>query len=553
MGQALLWHDAFTVGDVLVRGAERHPQSLAVVVGDDGRTYRELLDGAMRAARSLSGLGVRRGQHVGILMPNCHDFLDVLFGASLLGAVIVPINARFKAREIAHVVGNGDVDVLVTSDMIDTHADYVALLHEALDGLAGASDPFALDLPAAPRLRSVVLLGRRTTPGMLDDATFRGLAAGVSEESVDRQRSTVAMRDVAIMMFTSGTTAMPKGCPMSQEGLVRTAVVAGRTRFDLTAEDRFWDPLPMFHMSAILPLLATLDAGAAFLSLLHFTPEVGLAQMRDHGATASWSSFPAVAQALLNHPDYHADTWANLRFINNVAPPDTLREMQARMPHTVQVSSYGCTETGGCVSTNELSDTLEQRTTTCGRPYDGIELEIRDLETDATVAPGERGEILVRGYSVFEGYYKDPELTRERFTDDGWFRTGDIGTWDPEGRVVYLGRTKDMLKVGGENVAALEIESVLATHPAVSIAAVVGVPDPKYMEVPAAFVELRPGFDTAADELLDHCRASLARFKVPHHVRVVAEWPMSATKIQKYKLAEQLTLELRRDRAVAGG
>jgi fatty-acyl-CoA synthase len=484
-------------------------------------------------------------------MPNCIDFLHTFFGAALLGAVAVPINARFKPRELGHVIADGDLEVLVTSDIIAEHVDYVALLHETLPGLDAAPDPLALDLAAVPRLRTVVLLGAAGAPGMVDRSSFAALAGDVPADEIDVRRSRVAMRQVALMMYTSGTTAMPKGCPLSHEALVRTSVIAGRTRFGFTAADRFWDPLPMFHMSAILPLIGVMDAGAAFLSMTHFEADAALAMLDAEGATVSFATFPAVTQALLNHPDYHPDRWRRIRIINNVAPADTMRAMQAQMPHTIQISAYGCTECAGVVAFNEPTDTPEQRATTCGRPFDGIELGIRDLETGEPVGTGERGEIVVRGFNLFEGYYKDPELTAARIDADGWFHTGDIGALDADGRVSYLGRTKDMLKVGGENVAAVEIESHLGSHPAVSIVAVVGVPDPKYMEVPAAFVELRPGWDVGADELIEHCRKGLARFKVPHHVRFVTEWPMSATKIQKFRLAERLAAELEAERSGA--
>jgi fatty-acyl-CoA synthase len=548
------WHDVYTLPDLLARAAERDPEGDAVIFPDARVSYRELDARAVAAARSLAALGVRPGSYVGILMPNCIDFLDVFFGTALNGATPVPINSRFKARELRHVIIDSDMEVLVTSDIIAEHADYVALLHEALTGLADTQPPEALALPQAPALRSVVLVGSTGAPGMLDRAPFEALAPRVGAEEIAVRRSRVALRSIALMMYTSGTTAVPKGCPLSHEALVRTSVVAGRTRFRFTREDRMWDPLPMFHMSSILPLIGVMDAGGAFLSMTHFDPDKALEMMDAEDATMSFATFPAITQALLNHPEYHADRWKRVRLINNVAPRDTLRDMQRRMPHTTQISAYGCTECGGVVAFNDPDDTPEQRVTTSGRPFDGIEVGIRDLETGAPLAPGQRGEIVVRGYNLFEGYHKDPEKTAAQIDSDGFFHTGDIGELDPEGRISYLGRVKDMLKVGGENVAAVEIESYLGTHPAVSICAVVGVPDPKYVEVPAAFVELRPGHQATEEELIEHCRGGMARFKVPRYVRFVTEWPMSATKIQKFRLAEQLSRELEEERrAVPSG
>jgi fatty-acyl-CoA synthase len=538
------WQEVVRFADLLLRAAERDPDHEAVVFPSGRVTYGELEQRAFAVARSLRAMGVGPRSRVGILMPNCLEFVELLFGVSLLGGVMVPINARFAPRELGYVVENGDLEVVFTSDEVVAHVDYVARLQEALPTLSQLPRGAALDLPEAPDLRAIVLFGDREVPGMMRGSEFVALAEQESEDAVLRCHRQTPVRSVALMMYTSGTTAMPKGCLLSHEALVRTAVVAGRTKFHFTPEDRFWDPLPMFHMSTILPIIGLFDGGATFLSMPHFEATAGLRMLDEEHATISFATFPAITQALLNHPDYHPDRWRGVRIINNVAPPDTLREMQARMPHTVQISSYGLTECGGVVSFNDPEDTPDERATTSGIPFDGIELEVRDLVTGERAADEAPGEIVVRGYCVFEGYHKDPVRTAEVLDADGWFHTGDIGALTAEGRIRYLGRTKDMLKVGGENVAAIEIESYLGTHPAVSIVAVVGVPDPKYMEVAAAFIELRPGQQLTEEEILEYCRQGLARFKVPRHVRFVEEWPMSATKIQKFRLQEQLTLEL---------
>ncbi len=538
------WQEVMRFGDLLTRAAALHPDRDALVFAEQSFTYRELEARALSAARALVASGVGPGSKVGILMPNCPAFVEMLFGISLTGAVIVPINARFAARELGYVIENGDLDLLITSDIAAEHSDYVQRLQEALPGLSAMAPGATLDLACAPRLRSIVLIGEREAPGMIDYEVFAARAQEVDQDAVMELHRRTAVRSVALMMYTSGTTAHPKGCLLSHEALVRPALISGRRKFRLDAEDRFWDPLPMFHMSAILPLIGVFDAGASFISMTHFEAQQALELIDRERASVLYPSFPAIAQALLNHPSYHPDRWAGVRTILNVAPPDTLRAMQAMTPHSVQISSYGCTECGGVVCFNDLDDSLEQRCTTSGTPFTGMEVQIRDLESGALAATGERGEILVRGYGVFDGYHKDPERTAQALDEEGWFHTGDVGSLDAEGRVSYLGRTKDMLKVGGENVAALEIESFICTHPAVSIAAVVGVPDPKYMEVPAAFVELRPGFSISDQELIDHCQAGLARFKVPRHVRFLTEWPMSATKIRKFELQQRLSEEL---------
>jgi fatty-acyl-CoA synthase len=544
------WQEVVRFADLLVRGAELAPESEAVVVDSRRATYRELLDASLRRARCLAGLGVGPQSRVGVLMPNCIEFVELLFGISLLGAVMAPINSRFAPRELHHVIENGDLEVVITSDSAVEHVDHAGRLTEALPGLAEAADPAALALPPAPRLRSVILLGGGSRPGMLGGEAFAALDTGDDEHVLALHRRT-SLRSVALMMYTSGTTAVPKGCLLSHEALVRTALLAGRTRFRYTAQDRLWDPLPMFHMSAILPLIGVFDATATFMSVGHFDADEAIEMLDRERTTISFATFPAISQALLHHSGYHRDRWRHIRLINNVAPPDTLRWMQEQMPHTTQISAYGSTECGGVVAFNDPDDTLEQRCHTSGQPFDGIELEIRDLESGVPVGPDHRGEILVRGYCLFDGYYKDEAQTAEAIDADGWFHTGDIGALSADGRISYLGRVKDMLKVGGENVAAVEIESFLGTHPAVAIAAVVGVPDPRYVEVAAAFIELAPGHDPSAEEMIEYCRGGLAGFKVPRHVRFVTHWPMSATKIQKFRLQQQLADELARARTGA--
>jgi fatty-acyl-CoA synthase len=304
-----------------------------------------------------------------------------------------------------------------------------------------------------------------------------------------------------------------------------------------------WDPLPMFHMSFVLPLLACLDAGAALLSMERFEPGLALRYLRDERASVNFAAFPTITQALLSHPDVDARE-LHFRLMNNVGPPDLLRQFHAALPFAKHITAYGLTEAGGVTAFSEPGDDAETRATTAGRPFAGIEVSVRDPVTNTALPAGTRGELCIRGYCLFEGYYKSPEKNSEAFDAEGWFHTGDLGALDAEGRIAYLGRTKDMLKVGGENVAAVEIEGFLQTHPAVLLAQIVAAPDAKYGEVAAAFVQLRPGHSASESELIDFCRGKIASFKVPRFVRFVDDWPMSATKIQKFKLRERIEKEL---------
>jgi fatty-acyl-CoA synthase len=264
------------------------------------------------------------------------------------------------------------------------------------------------------------------------------------------------------------------------------------------------------------------------------------------GATIAYPSFVTIMQDLISHPSFASSDLSRLRVMNSnfAVQPDWIRDaVCAAVPHTVQVSTYGLTEAAGTVTTSRLGDPWSLRTGRCGAPLDDWQVRIVDLETEEECALGERGEIVIRGPGMLSGYYNAPEKTAEVMRD-GWFHTGDIGSFDETGHIMFHGRTKDMLKVGGENVAAAEIESMLQSHPAVKLAQVVGIPDERYAEVPAAFVELAEGENASEAELIAHCRGKLASFKLPRHVRMVTSWPMSTSKIQKFRLRSELIDEL---------
>ena len=363
-----------------------------------------------------------------------------------------------------------------------------------------------------------------------------------------RSRLGVRVRDVGLMLYTSGTTANPKGCLISHEAIVRNSIALGRYRYRLTGRDRFWSPLPMFHIAAILPMLAIFDVGGAYLTMTHFEAGPALEMLERERATATYPSFVTIMSDLIYHPRFRKTDLHRIRLMNSnfaVQPPGIKEAMLAAMPQAVQVGSFGMTEAAGTVCTGMLTDTLKSRVTRLGHPLPGLELRIVDPESGADTPIGQRGEVYVRGYSTLEGYYKDAEKTAAALDTDGWYHTGDIGSLDARGTIMFHGRTRDMLKVGGENVAAAEIEACLQRHPAVRLAQVVGLPDRRYVEVPAAFVELKPGQAADEPELLAFCRREIASFKVPRHVRFVSEWPMSTSKIQKFRLRERLIDELR--------
>ena len=534
-----------TIGAMIRASAQRHADREAIVFPDRRVTYAALDQAARRWARALIALGVEPGQHVGLLMPTCVEFIEAFCGIAMAGAVAVPINARYQAHELAYVARDADLVALITAGRMTDSLDYGERVCAALPSLAGASAGAVLQLAEAPMLRSIVSLDEACHPAMLTSSAALALADRVSEAALDARIAGVDPQDTAMILYTSGTTSNPKGALISHRGQVGNSRNLG-IRYECTSADKVWSPLPIFHIAGILPMLMILDLGGAYLTVPHFEPGVALQMLGREGATVAYPSFVTIMQDLINHPSFRETDLSKLRVMNSnfaVQPEWIKHAVAAAMPHTIQVSTYGMTEAAGTVSTSRLSDSYETRTERCGYPLDDWEVRIVHPETGKDLATGERGEILLRGPNMLKGYYNAPEKTAEALRD-GWFHTGDIGSIDAGGNIMFHGRTKDMLKVGGENVAAAEIEAMLQTHPAVKLAQVVGVPDPRYVEVPAAFVELAEGATASEAELIAHCKGKLASFKVPRHVRTVTEWPMSTSKIQKFRLRDSLIAEL---------
>lgn len=536
-----------TLGDLLLGAADRYPDSPALILPGQRMTYGELAERALRRARSLQALGVKPREHVGILLPTSMEFVELLFAIALCGAVAVPMNARYRHNELAYVIENGDLVAVFTTDRIAEQVNFVERLHRALPQLSAAKDPRRLALSGAPRLRNLVLLGDARPQGFLGQSEFETLAEESSEDRVHESRLRVRLRDIALMLYTSGTTSNPKGCLITHEAMVRNSIALGRHRYALEHEDVFWSPLPIFHIAAILPLCAIFDVGGVYATMTHFEAGAALRMLESERVTATYPCFVTIMSDLIHHPDFPKADLSRIRLMNSnfaVQPRGIADAMLKAIPDALYVGTFGMTETAGTVTTSRLDDPLQERIARLGRPLPGLEMRILDPATGLDAPRGAPGEVLVRGYSTLEGYYKDPEKTAQALDAEGWFHTGDIGSLDEAGTVMFHGRLKDMLKVGGENVAAAEIETCLQRHPAVKLAQVVGVPDQRLVEVPAAFVERHAGAAVTPEELIEFCRREIAGFKVPRHVRFVTEWPMSTSKIQKFRLRDQLLAEL---------
>ena len=535
------------LADMLLKSWDSHPDKEALVFPSGRRSYDDVVQSVLHRARGLLGLGITQGDHVGILLPSGIDFVETLFAVSMVGGVSVLMNARYRAPEIAYVVENAELCAVITNSEADDFVDFTTRLTEAFPEIGRCADPMALDIAQAPRLRRLILNGGKQAAGFIDQSAFDAAAATVDEEAVHEARLSVRLRDTCMVLYTSGTSANPKGCLLSNEAICREASNLARNRWAFQDDERVWSPMPLFHIAAMLAMLGAIEVGGTFIGQPHFDPGESLRQIETEKATMIFLPFVTFHQSMIAHPDWDKTDMGSVRLMNSCfsqmpkAIGDAYRE---KMPNALQVGTFDMSEASGIVSTGGYDMDPELGFQTLGYPLKGISVRIVDTETGKDLPTGQRGEVLIKGYNMLDGYHRDPVKTAEAIDADGWYHSGDIGSLDSDGHMRFHGRFKDMLKVGGENVAAAEVETVLEAHEAVELSQVIGIPDQRLAEVPAAFVKLANGFRPSEAELIAFAKERIASFKVPRHIRYVDEWPMSASKIQKFKLRQRLMEEL---------
>ena len=458
-------------------------------------SFEQLLERARRAAGSMQALGIRHGDHVGILMGNDEHWLSLFYGAALIGAVTVPVNTRFKTAEIDFCLRQADCKLLFYVDRF-LGIDFGAMLRETA-------------------FRNAVEIS-----GGMPSGTF--VPVQVSPE------------DILLIQFTSGTTAYPKGAMLTHDNMLRDAWAAG-TRIGIRTEDRYFNCRPFFHVAGTtLSALMALVAGACLVTLPTFEAGAALEMMERERCTLV-SGNDTLFQLMMGHPDFPQRKLC-LRGGWAAAGPQTMRAIIDKMGARTICAAYGLSEASPNVVMSDWRDPEELRVQGLARPHDGVELRISP-----------EGEIQVRGWNVMRGYYNNPEANAKAFTADGWLRTGDLGELTPDGRLRMSGRLKDVFRVGGENVAPAEVEEVLLAHPAVETAQVIGVPDARLGEVGCAYVTLKG--EASEKELLEWCRARMANFRVPRYLKIVEDFEaigMTASgKVQKTKLREHALRELK--------
>jgi fatty-acyl-CoA synthase len=425
--------------------------------------------------------------------------------------------------------------MLIVGNHALPHVDYRARLIEALPALADWNGHAPLAVPEAPALGNILCLGDAKAAPWPDAGSLAKASTTITPDDIAARAAVCDPTAPALMMFSSGTTARPKACLLSHRALNMTGAAVA-DRFSLAPDDCIYNPMPFFHMSTMLPMAASRASGAAHVCTAHFDPAEALTTMESERATFAYLSFPAIVSGILEQPDFADRDLSAVRLFHAVGPADLMRRYARGFPNATYLNAYGLTEASGVPVWTGPDDTLDQALRDSGTPFAGTDIRAADPDTGAALAPGRKGELQLRGPCLFVGYHDDPDATAQAMTDDGWLRSGDLGRVDSAGRVTFEGRLKDMLKIGGENVAALEIETLLTAHPAVKMAQVIGVPDTRLGEVPAAFVELAPGETLEPQALIDWCAGRIAAFKLPRHIRQVTDWPMSATKVQKFRL-----------------
>ena len=527
--------ETLPLGRHIARAAQRHGAREALVFGERRWTFRQFADDVELTARALLALGLGPGDRVALWMPNRPEWLRIFYAAATIGLVVVPLNTRFRAAEVDHVLRQSRAAAVLATDRFGPIA-YSAILRELCPGLETAGAGARL-----PALRHVVVLGDDVPAAAVSWARFLDGAAAVAPGAVAQRERAVGVDTPVLIVYTSGTTGAPRGA-LHDHRMART-VSDGASRLGITSRDTILMALPLFHSMGLYEGgLTFVLAGARGVLMERFEPGEALALIARERVTYV-CGFDTHFQDLLDHPRFAA---ADVRSVRLGFLPAGLASTEpiARRVNRQwcpTVSAYGSTEvgTGACLSFLDAPE--DDRCRGSGFPLPGYELRTVDPETGCDRAAGEPGEILVRGYGVTRGYHGADGVAESVVDAEGWFHTGDIGVLDDHGFLRLIGRYKDMLKVGGENVDPLEVEAYLLGHPGVSQAKVVGVPDRRLGEVVAACVVPKTDGALTSEEVIAFCRGRIAGFKVPRHVLFVREYPMTASgKVQRFALRERV-------------
>ncbi len=535
-----------TVGQNLDRTAARVPDHPALIVRSQGVrwTYRELVDQAEAFAAGLLALGLQRGDRIGIWSLNNAEWVTTQFATAKAGLILVNINPAYRLTELEFALNKVGCKALITATRFKT-SDYLGLLTELAPELPH-SKPGALRSPRLPHLRTVIQIGG-SSPGTYAFADVPALARDEHRMELARLQPLLQFDDCINIQFTSGTTGSPKGASLTHHNILNNGYFIG-SAMKLTEADKLCIPVPLYHcFGMVLGNLACTTHGAA---MVHpgegFDPLATLETVAEERCTGL-HGVPTMFIAELDHPEFKRFDLSSLRtgiMAGSPCPSEVMRRAVDRMHLREITIAYGMTETSPVSFQSSADDTIERRVSTVGRIHPHLEVKI--VDTDGRIVPrGESGELCTRGYSVMLGYWDEAEKTRAVIDAARWMHTGDLATIDAEGFCNIVGRIKDLVIRGGENVYPREVEEFLYTHPAIGDVQVFGVPDDRYGEEVCAWIKLRTGESLTEAEVRAFCHGKIAHQKIPRYIRFVDEFPMTVTgKMQKYLMRESMEREL---------
>ncbi|WP_428683084.1 AMP-binding protein [Sphingopyxis sp.] len=541
-----------TIGEALSLAAERWGANDALVSVAQGIrwNFAELLERSDAFAAGLLALGLHPGDRIGIWAPNCAEWVLTQFAAARAGLILVTINPAYRLSEVEYTINKVGLSALVAATSFKT-SDYPAMIEELAPEVP-ASTPGGLHAARLPMLRSLILIGEQARPGWLrfDDAA--GLATDTDRERLAAIAPTLDPDDAINIQFTSGTTGLPKGATLSHRNILNNGYFVGRTQ-GLTEGDRICIPVPLYHcFGMVMGNLASITHGAAMVYPSEgFDPDAVLRAVAAERCTSLYG-VPTMFIAVLAHPGFGQFDVSSLRtgcMAGAICPEPLMRQVVERLNMRDVTIAYGMTETSPVSFQTTPEDPFERRVGSIGRVQPHLECKIVDVDGNI-VAPGEPGELCTRGYSVMIGYWDEPQRTMESIDEDGWMHSGDLATIDAQGYGNIVGRLKDMVIRGGENIYPREVEDYLYRHPAVEDVAVVGIPDERMGEELCAWVRLKPGASADAEAIREFCRGQIAHYKVPRYVRIVGEFPTTVTgKVQKYLIREAMVADLEKEDA----
>jgi fatty-acyl-CoA synthase len=518
-----------TIGASLEATAARHADQEALVSRHQRLryTYAELDAEVDELARGLLARGIERGDRVGIWSPNRAEWAVVQYATAKIGAILVNINPAYRTSELEYALRQSGCRLLLAAPSFKT-SDYAEMVNGVRPLLPALEDAIFFETPEWDELRAG--------------------AAQVSEDALRSRSAELDFTDPINIQYTSGTTGFPKGATLSHHNILNNGFFVGEG-CHLVPGDRICVPVPYYHCFGMVMgnLAAITHAACVVLPDAAFEPGAVLAAVAEERCTVLYG-VPTMFIAELDHPDFESFDLGSLRtgiMAGSPCPIEVMRKVIDRMHMGDVTICYGMTETSPVSTQTGADDDVERRTGTVGRVHPHVEIRVADSETGRTLPRGEPGEFQTRGYSVMLGYWDDPERTREAIDQGRWMHTGDLATMDDDGYMKIVGRIKDMIIRGGENVYPREIEEFLYTHPDVTDVQVIGVPDPRYGEEIMAWVQLREGATLTEEGLKEHCRGRIAHYKVPRYVRFTDAFPMTVTgKVQKYKMREAAIEEL---------